>query len=276
MVDLFSGTADYYARYRLPYPATVFDLLINRFRLNQSSKVLDVGTGPGQLALPLAEYCAEVVALDVNLEMVKIGARLAQPPAQAKLRWLVSAAEALPFNAARFQLVTIGGAFHWMERTVVMRELWPLICPGGGIALLGVSDFLRATEPWTAVISATVQEWLGPERRAGASLHSATHASNHRPFAEILAEGGFAEVADWREYFIHEWSPEAIIGYLYSTSYCNPRLLGAGKAAFEQTLRARLLAIAPTGRLQQRVCVDLTMGWKPATSSPSAGACQNG
>jgi len=38
---------------------------------------------------------------------------------------------------------------------------------------------------------------------------------------------------------------DSIIGYLYSTSYCNPALLGKNKEKFEQELRDKLCGLNP-------------------------------
>jgi SAM-dependent methyltransferase len=67
---LFQGTADYYARYRRPYPEVVIALLVERFHLDGSARLLDLGRGTGLLALPLAPRVAEVVGLDPQPEML--------------------------------------------------------------------------------------------------------------------------------------------------------------------------------------------------------------
>jgi SAM-dependent methyltransferase len=262
-MDLFAGTAHYYARYRLPYPAPLFDILTERFSLDRASRVLDLGTGTGQLALPLAARCGEVVALDISPEMIAEGSRAARERGVDNVRWLVGAAEALPTDLGPCQLVTIAQAFHWMDREVVMRRLWPQIVPGGGIALVGMGTIWGAPEPWAQAVTATVRRWLGDERRAGDGKHSATRAAAHKPFEIILAEGGFARVTRDELAIEQQWDLPAIIGYLYSTSYCRPDLLGERRAAFEDDLRHALLAIEPIGLFAQAIWVDYTIGWRP-------------
>ena len=45
----------------------------------------------------------------------------------------------------------------------------------------------------------------------------------------------------------HDWTVDALVGLVYSTSFLNPRALGAHAAAFEHDLRARLLDCEPHG-----------------------------
>lgn len=266
-MDLFAGAARYYARYRLPYPESFFDLLVDRFGLDRTSRVLDLGTGTGQLAIPLAARCGEVVALDISAEMIAEGARVAAA-GLANLRWAVMAAEAVPPTLGPCQLVTIGQAFHWMDRDVVLARVREVLTPGGGIALAGMGTIWGAPEPWAQAVTATVRRWLGDERRAGSGVHRTTQASEHRPFPEILADAGFAGVETGEYRYTHQWSLDRIIGYLYSTSYCRPDLLGERRPDFEADLRQTLLALNADGQFAQEIWADYTLGWNALFDSP--------
>lgn len=261
--DLFAGTAPYYSRYRLPYPAALFDLIVATFGLDDTSRVLDLGTGTGQLAIPLAGRCAEVVAADISPEMIAEARRVAAEAGVTNVRWLVQAAEMVTPALGLFQLVTIAQAFHWMDRDEVLRRLVPLIAPGGGIVLVGGTTIWGAPEPWAAVVVAVVRRWLGEERRAGGGRHTETRASSHRPFEEILADAHFTNVQGGVYSYDHTWELDGIIGNLYSTSYCSPALFGDQRAAFEADLRRTLLDLEPTGRFVQAITADYRFAWRP-------------
>ncbi|HEY8600660.1 MAG TPA: class I SAM-dependent methyltransferase [Thermomicrobiales bacterium] len=261
-MDLFAGAAHYYARYRLPYPAALFDLLVERFGLDGASRVLDLGTGTGQLAIPLAARCGEVVALDISAEMIAEGVRSASKAGATTVRWSVMAAEDLPTTLGLFQLVTIGAAFHWMDRDAVLARVREVLTANGGIALAGMETIWGAPEPWAQAVTATVRRWLGDERRAGAGVHRATRASAHRPFGEILADAGFVGIETGEYRYTHHWDLDHICGYLYSTSYCRPDLLAERRLDFEADLRQTLLALDPAGDYPQELWADYTLGWR--------------
>lgn len=263
-MDLFAGAAPYYARYRLPYPPELIALLVARFGLDRDSRVLDLGTGTGQMALALAPRCGEVLATDSSAAMLA-EARLAGDQAGVtNVRWLPLAAEAITPTLGTFRLATIAQAFHWMDREEVLRRLPPLLEPGGGLALLGGGATVwNAPEPWARAAVGVIQRWLGESRRAGGGVHSDTRASGHQPFPELLAAADFVDVQTGEYRREHAWDLDGVIGTLYSTSYCNPALLGERQRAFEADLRRTLLDCAPDGRYVQAVHTDYTLGWRP-------------
>ena len=59
----FESTAPWYARYRPRYPAELIVRLAQAAGLDGSSRVLDLGAGPGHVASALAAYVREVVAV---------------------------------------------------------------------------------------------------------------------------------------------------------------------------------------------------------------------
>ena len=77
----FAGTARYYARFRVPYAQAVFGFIVEARGLSDSAHVLDLGCGPGTIAIPLSHAVAEVIAVDPgadSLALVNPGKRRLQ------------------------------------------------------------------------------------------------------------------------------------------------------------------------------------------------------
>ncbi len=85
--DLFKGTAWYYARYRPGYPGPFFDHLAARFGLDGTGRLLDLGCGTGQLALPLAGRFEGVVGMDPEPEMLAEAAARARAARVDNVSW---------------------------------------------------------------------------------------------------------------------------------------------------------------------------------------------
>lgn len=101
--------------------------------------VLDAGTGTGRHALRLARRGAVVTALDQSPEMMRVG-RAAARREGLDIRFLLASLDgALPFGAARFDLVICALVLcHMPDLRAVMREFQRVARPGGHLL---VTDF---------------------------------------------------------------------------------------------------------------------------------------
>lgn len=75
--SLFRGAAAYYRRGRLPYAPGLADVLAGVLKLDGHGRLIDVGCGPGTLALGLAHLFSEVVGVDADSGMIAEATRYA-------------------------------------------------------------------------------------------------------------------------------------------------------------------------------------------------------
>ncbi|HEY3622804.1 MAG TPA: class I SAM-dependent methyltransferase [Roseiarcus sp.] len=67
----FASTITYYDNARPPYGAVFFATVGQQLGFDRSQRLLDVGAGPGILAIGFAPYCREVVGVDPEPAMVE-------------------------------------------------------------------------------------------------------------------------------------------------------------------------------------------------------------
>ena len=93
----FKSTAEFYSRFRVPYPESLLACLKSDAALGYDAQVLDLATGPGRQALALAPSVrgAQVVAVDAETEMLEEGKRVARRKGVANVEWVHSRAEDL-------------------------------------------------------------------------------------------------------------------------------------------------------------------------------------
>jgi ubiquinone/menaquinone biosynthesis C-methylase UbiE len=91
-------------------------------------KVLDVGTGPGFVALEIARLLrgsAQVVGLDLSRAMLTVAAENARREGLGDaLAWREGDAKAIPFDDGEFDFVVSSGSLHhWDDPLVVLDEI---------------------------------------------------------------------------------------------------------------------------------------------------------
>lgn len=100
-------------------------------------QVLDVATGAGHTALAFAPHVANVVATDVTPEMLTEVAKNVNAAGRLNVATASADAEALPFDAATFDLVTCRIApHHFPDLPRFVSEVWRTLKPGGVFALV--------------------------------------------------------------------------------------------------------------------------------------------
>jgi len=101
-------------------------------------RMLDVATGAGHTAHTFAPHVAQVIATDLTEQMLNKAAELAAQQGLNNVETRYADAEALPFDAASFDLVTCRMAFHHFPTPrQALSEFARVLRPGG---LLGFTD----------------------------------------------------------------------------------------------------------------------------------------
>ena len=141
---------------------------------------LDIATGAGHTALALAPYVAEVVASDLTPQMLGAAEKLARERGLTNLRTQLADAEALPFEAASFDIVTCRiAAHHFANVPKFLAECARVLKPGGRVLIVDniapddaareVDAFERRRDP-SHVHCLSPREWAQAMVDAGLGL----------------------------------------------------------------------------------------------------------
>lgn len=154
----FRGPARYYTTGRPAYPARLAARVAALAGLARDGRVLDLGTGPGLLAIDFAPYAAEVIGVDPEVAMLEVAANNAGR-AGHRIRFQPGTGETLDPALAPVQLVTIGRAFHWMDRPRTLAVLDTLVRPGGAVALFGTAHPDVPDNVWQTEFNSVVDRY---------------------------------------------------------------------------------------------------------------------
>ncbi|WP_328863664.1 class I SAM-dependent methyltransferase [Streptomyces virginiae] len=262
----YASAAPYYARYRPPYPAELYALLADRFALDGSQTVLDLGAGPGTIGLPLAPLVEQVYAVDPEPAMLAEGCALAEEQGRRNISWLRGDAAGIGrLCLPRIDLCVIGDAFHRMDRARVAADLDAVLAPRGGIAV--VTSLAAA---WPAVVDEVRARFLGPGTGTGTGTaygaptrRADTPADHVRDAEDQLAKSEFSRVGTTMWERSARCTVDQVIGLQFSRASSHPALLGDRKDAFASELRRALLDHDPGGTYTRTVTVAATVATRP-------------
>jgi SAM-dependent methyltransferase len=263
--DLFRGTAPYYDRHRPPYPDALLADLRRRLPVSGTGRLLDLACGTGQLALPLAGAFTQVVAVDQEPDFVEYGRARSADTGITNITWMRGSAETVVLDGG-FELITIGNAFHRLDRSLVAERALSWVGPGGGIALVWGDGPNLGESRWQAVFQEVCARWveeLGATDRVPAGWQAVIDRDPHE---QVLRRAGFDYVGRWEFTMEQTWTVETLIGFVYSTSYLARPVLGDRAAEFEADLGRRLRAEVPSGQFLRTATYAYQLARRPSVT----------
>jgi SAM-dependent methyltransferase len=248
---------------RAPYAPALFDILCELPA--RRDRALDIGCGPGNVARPLGDRFAEVVALDPSVAMIEAGRRADNRP---NLHWTLGRAE--DFDAdGPFDLVTAGASIGWTDPELLFPKLaqWtPLV------AILNNDPTFPHPPPpcghdaWIAFLD----EWFD---RTGRRIPERWRNPDSDASAPLGPHGDWMDI-EGRKYFRFTFSQtvEAFVASNHSRVNWRKSVLSRAQATeFDAALTALMQPFAVEGRLQMEVVSELVWG-RPRLESKKRAA----
>ena len=251
MSGLYEGTAEDYDQYRLPYATSLIEFVRQELGLDGEGRIVDLGAGTGQVVRALRPYVAQAVAVDAEPDMVAYG-RSQSERAGDGIEWLLARAEEVDFPTASVDVVASGNAFHRFDRPVVVEKASVWLRHEGAIVLFSSDGvWSPAVRPWQQELSRVIDEWL---TRSGADARiPAGWERKEYPDEVVVRETGFERVLEHVVTVRHQWTVDAIIGFLRATSFGSRAALGVHLESFEADVRTALLEVDRSGLYEQEI-----------------------
>jgi ubiquinone/menaquinone biosynthesis C-methylase UbiE len=240
--ERYDQVAEGYTRWWAPVLAPAVDQLVDRLGDHVdggTARVIDVGTGTGQLALGALERwpTLSVVGIDASREMCAVADaeadRRLTPATRARFRTEVAFADRLPFDAATFDLAASSFVLQLVpNRHRALREIHRVLRPGAVFGSVTWRAGGRAFEPdriFDDLLDELGIESGDPDPRSG-DFASAARAANE------LRRAGFRDVDAADGELEHRYTVEGYIGFM--TEFDEVSLI----EDLEPDERARLLA----------------------------------
>jgi len=137
----------------------VGELAIEKMRVPNDARILDVGCGSGWASrlLALKAHQGSVVGIDISDEMIRV-ARVASTDF-SNLEFQVASAEELPFENNEFtHAFSMESLYYYADMTRALKEIHRVLAPGGWFVT--VVDLYQENEPshqWIEKLNVPVQ-----------------------------------------------------------------------------------------------------------------------
>jgi SAM-dependent methyltransferase len=248
----FRSTVSHYVAGRLRYPPPLIAAVVAALAIEGRGRVLDLGCGPGFLALAFAPLVAEVVAMDPEPDMLA-AARQAASDAPGRISFVLGGSEQLGSHLGRFDLVTMGRSFHWMDRDRTLAVLDTLVEPKGGVALFSDRHPEAPENAWHALWIATRDRFAERDPRL-----------DQRDHETVLRRSVFSHIRRLTERYRRDLTIDELVARALSTSTTSPEVLGPARAEFEAEIRAAVTPYARDGTLAELAEAEALLATRPA------------
>lgn len=234
----FESAVDFY-QYREPYPAQFFQAVAGKLKLSKQTRALDVGCGPGNLAIGFAPFVGFCEAIDLETEMLRAARETASEAGVSVDFKQIPIEEFVP-GEGPFDCITIGRAIHWFDRDAALTVFERI---GASNARIAVCTSMSSSASWVERFRQLRREWSGDpdESRYRPDLEQWFAPSRFRKLDEII---------------VTEPNPvtiENLVKRALSFSTTSPAALGDRRAAFEAELRRRLQEYESNGIIQEEI-----------------------
>jgi protein-L-isoaspartate O-methyltransferase len=137
--------APYYVRSRL-IPPQVCDEVIRAANVHPGSRVLDIGTGTGCLALYLAQVSEHVTGIDISRPFLETARKMADSRG-LKVKFAMGSGNKLVFSDEKYNVAIMSQVFHWLDPICAARGIYQCLEPDGALIVIDQQAVLPASHP---------------------------------------------------------------------------------------------------------------------------------
>jgi SAM-dependent methyltransferase len=225
----FASTVEFYARYREPYPPEFFQKVAEEVGLRGVETLLDVGCGPGMLAIGFAPFVGSCIGLDPEPGMIA-AAKSAAADAGVPLSLIHGRIEEFPITKTS-DVITIGRAIHWLERAPTLAVLGRILAPESGRILVCRASSIETPET----------PWVKPYRKVRSAWASGPTEKQYRIHPEEwFADSRFSAKGEISVTARRLVTVSDLIGRALSRSNTSPEVVAGGRERFEKAIEGIL------------------------------------
>jgi ubiquinone/menaquinone biosynthesis C-methylase UbiE len=147
----------YYVRSRA-IPPQVCDEVAMLGNVKPQTRILDVGTGTGHLAIYLAHTSSHVTGMDISKPFLA-AARQQAASSGVPVNFVLGSGDKLVFSRKKYDLITFSQVFHWLDPICASRGIYQCLKANGRVIILDQQAVLAPTHPLKALAGYGYNDW---------------------------------------------------------------------------------------------------------------------
>ena len=252
----FKGAGAYYEAGRDCYPSTLVQFVNEIVERAAPRNILDLAAGTGRLSRSLQAGPWNLICLDRELQMLVEGRRHSLSNAE-HVFWVAAESPHLPIHDHAIDLVLIGNALHWIDRSLPAERLAKKARDGCHLLIVTRSSFLSGPEPWKEQVRALLHS-LTPDSLACYLNEVEPRLGAHETYLSDV----FARTAERTFVNTAVFDPTSYADFLLSTSIAR----SAAKRLDKHDLIRRLNKLTRSGgkvrQLEETIAYKATLAVK--------------
>ncbi|MHC1695769.1 MAG: class I SAM-dependent methyltransferase [Eubacteriales bacterium] len=137
----FNKMSDYYDKYRPDYPIELIKAIVEKANLNNSSKLLEIGSGSGKATIQFADLGCEIVCIEPGVNSVEQGK--VKFISNKNISFITSRFEDYNEPPEYFDAIISAQAFHWISQPLGYEKCFRTLKKGGYLAPFWHIDLSR-------------------------------------------------------------------------------------------------------------------------------------
>lgn len=221
-----------------PFPRALAGRIIARAGIGEESRVLDLASGPGSLALQLAQACPNVSIMELSRGFC--AAAQAEAAARGlRITAINESCNRLAQHEGSYHAITISQALHWLDQAQVCQGVSRNLAPGGRFFVIDAAISLPDAHPLSYILGDRTP--LGDKSAVPFAVQAAERFRRlGQLFAGLGTVVGGVELGLYRQVRpIDEGFARAFLSRTHLAG------LGTDAAAFWQDLALRCASAAP-------------------------------
>jgi len=131
--EMFNQMADYYDKYRPSYPNEIINILIEKTKLTNGSKLLEIGAGSGKATELFTSKGFEILCIEPGSDLVKRGNERFE---DENFKFVEARFEDYPITLNHFDVVFSAQAFHWVPQPIGYEKCSATLKDSGYLAII--------------------------------------------------------------------------------------------------------------------------------------------